>query len=65
MLEKWVIDFWLVCFFNGIEVFFKDKKGMNIFILLFEILFKIIDGGWDELIDWVDVLYKYCICYLN
>lgn len=63
--EKWVTDFRPARFLNGIEVFSKDKKGMNIPILLLEILLKTIDGGRDELIDRVDALDKYRTRYLN
>jgi hypothetical protein len=63
--REWVRDFRPARFFNEIEVFSKDKKGMNIPILFLEILLKTISKDRMELVDRVEALDKYRSRYLK
>ena len=52
-------------FLNEMEVFSKDKQGMNIAILIIEILLGIAQKKYDELIDRVEAMDKYRSRYLR
>lgn len=52
-------------FLNEMQVFSKDKQGMNIAIVIIEILMGIAQGKYDELIDRVEAVDKYRSRYLK
>ncbi len=52
-------------FLNEIPVFSKDKRGMNIPILILQILFLISERNYDLSIDRIDAIEKYCSRYLK
>ena len=52
-------------FLNEMAVFSKDKQGMNIAILIIEILLGIAQKKYDELIDRVEAMEKYRSRYLR
>lgn len=58
-------SFRLSKFLNEMEVFSKDKHGMNIAILIIEILLGIAQERYDELIDRVEAVEKYRNRYLR
>jgi hypothetical protein len=62
---EWVRDFRPARFFNEIEVFSKDKKGMNIPILFLEVLLKTVSGDRMKLVDRIEALDKYRLRYLK
>lgn len=61
-LEK---NFRLARFFNEIQVFSKDKSGMNIPVLILDVLFNLIQGNFDALIDREEAIDKYRKRYLK
>jgi hypothetical protein len=52
-------------FLNEIPTYSKDKQGMNIPILVIQILFNISDGHFNESIDRMEAIDKYCSRYLK
>ncbi|HQU58490.1 MAG: hypothetical protein KDD02_06520 [Phaeodactylibacter sp.] len=58
-------SFRLSKFLNEMEVFSKDKQGMNIPILIIELLLGIATQKYDELIDRVEAMDKYRTRYLR
>lgn len=52
-------------FLNEIPVFSKDKRGMNIPILIAQILFDILDKRYDASIERVEAVGKYASRYLK
>lgn len=52
-------------FLNEIPVFSKDKRGMNIPILVLQILFSISDHDYAKTIDRIEAIDKYCGRYLT
>ena len=52
-------------FLQEIELFTRDKKGMNIPILILEFVFHILDKDYDYLIDRVEAIDKYRKRYLK
>jgi hypothetical protein len=52
-------------FLNEIPTFSQDKRGMNIPILIVQILFLILDREYDEAIDRIEAIEKYCSRYLK
>lgn len=52
-------------FVNETQVFSKDKKGMNIPILIIQFLFPLIDGQFEELTDRMENMIKYRGRYLD
>ncbi len=59
------IKFRLGRFLNEMSVFSKDKRGMNITILIIEVLFQILNGDRGQLIDRVEAIDKYRSRYLQ
>ena len=52
-------------FLNEIQVFSKDKAGMNIPVLIIQFLFDLVEGKWSQIIDRVDNLAKYRSRYID
>ncbi|MCC6461832.1 MAG: hypothetical protein IT260_15260 [Saprospiraceae bacterium] len=52
-------------FLNETPVFSKDKRGMNIPILVVQILFDILDQRYDACIDRVEAIGKYASRYIT
>ena len=50
---------------NELVVFVKDKRGMNISILIVEILYTIAEKDYDTAIERIDGFEKYCSRYLK
>ncbi|MEM8909820.1 MAG: hypothetical protein AAGD05_18370 [Bacteroidota bacterium] len=51
-------------FLNSIPTFSKDKRGLNIPILIIQILFMIVKKDYDQAIDRFEAIEKYCSCFL-
>lgn len=51
-------------FLNSIPIYSKDKQGMNIAILIVQILFYLQKGKYDLSIDRIETIEKYCSRYL-
>jgi len=52
-------------FFNETPIYSKDKRGMNIPLLVIQILFMISRKRYDEAIDRIEAIEKYCSRYLR
>ena len=52
-------------FLNEVPLFSKDKRGMNIPILIVQVLFLIEQGKTDQVIDRLDALNQYSYRYLR
>jgi hypothetical protein len=52
-------------FLNTIPKFSKDKRGMNIPILIAQILFMFAEGKYGQSIDRIEAIQKYCSRYLK
>jgi len=52
-------------FLNEIPVFSKDKRGMNIPILIIQILFLLSEHKYDQCIERMEAIEKYCSRYLK
>jgi len=52
-------------FLNEVPIFSKDKRGLNIPILVIQILFLISRKKYDEAIDRIEAIEKYCSRYLR
>lgn len=52
-------------FINDTPIFSKDKRGMNIAILILQILFLILQEKYNIAIDKLESLEKYCARYLH
>lgn len=52
-------------FLNDIPTFSKDKRGMNIPILIIQILFLLTDKNYHQAIDRIEAIEKYCSRYLT
>lgn len=63
--EKTEKGFRLARFLNEMEIFTKDKKGMNIPILILDLVWNIANKEHDKLIDRVEGLEKYRSRYLR
>ncbi len=63
--EKEGRNFRLAKFINEMEVFSKDKQGMNISILIIELLLGMAEEKYDRLIDRVEAVDKYRTRYLQ
>ncbi len=59
------LKFRLGKFLNEIPVFSKDKRGMNIPILIIQILYALIDRDYKQCIDRMEGIEKYCSRYLK
>lgn len=60
-----VSDFRLSKFLNDLEIFTKDKTGMNVPVLIAEFLLKLVSGKQIELIDREESINKYRNRYLK
>lgn len=58
-------SFRLARFQNEMKVFLKDKQGMNLHVILIEILFYLLNAQTDQLIDRAEALDKYRTRYLQ
>jgi hypothetical protein len=52
-------------FLNEIPTYAKDKRGMNIPILIIQILFSLFERNYAQSIDRIDAIEKYCGRYLK
>ena len=52
-------------FVNNIPLFSKDKRGMNISILIIQILYAIAERDYEKSVDRIDTIDKYCSRYLK
>lgn len=52
-------------FLNEIQVFSKDKAGMNIPVLVIQFLFDLTESKWSQIIDRVENLAKYRNRYID
>ncbi|MBK8968284.1 MAG: hypothetical protein R3D58_17400 [Saprospiraceae bacterium] len=52
-------------FLNDLPIFAKDRRGMNIPILIFHILFLVLTKRHDEVIDRMEAIQKYSTRYLK
>lgn len=52
-------------FLNEVPVFSKDKRGMNIPILIIHILFTVALGRYDEALDRMEAIEKYTTRYIR
>lgn len=52
-------------FLNDVPIFSKDKRGLNIPILIFHILYLILTKRYDEVIDRNEAIEKYSTRYLK
>ncbi len=58
-------DFRLHRFLNEVPHFSKDKRGLNISLLILHVLFLLQDRKYSKIIDRVDALNQYCYRYLR
>ncbi len=52
-------------FLNDVPLYTKDKKGLNIAILIIQVLFLLQQRKYSQIIDRVDALKQYCYRYLK
>lgn len=52
-------------FINETPIFSQDRRGMNIPILVIQILFMILERQYDQAIDRIEAIEKYCSRYLR
>ncbi len=52
-------------FLNNVPIYSKDKEGINISILILQILFLLQKGKYDVIIDRMEALERYCYKYLK
>lgn len=52
-------------FINEINLFAKDKRGMNISILIAQILYAIAERDYEKSVDRIETIDKYCSRYLK
>ena len=52
-------------FLNSVPIYSKDKQGLNIPILIIQILFMITKKDYEQSIDRFDAIKKYCSRYLS
>jgi hypothetical protein len=50
---------------NDIPSFHKDKRGMNIPIIVLQLLYNLAQKNYNSVIDRIDAIEKYCSRYLN
>ncbi len=58
-------EFRLGRFLNEVSHFSKDKRGLNISLLILHVLFLLQDRKYSKIIDRVDALNQYCYRYLR
>lgn len=52
-------------FLNDTPIYTKDKRGMNVAILIIQILFQILKGKYNDAIDRIEAIEKYSSRYLH
>ncbi len=52
-------------FLNEIAIFSKDKQGMNIPIVIIQVLFMLLQKKYDLAIDRMEAIEKYCVRHLS
>ena len=65
MLDPKTRKFSVNKFLNDTPIFSKDKRGLNIPILIAQILFLIHQKKYDKVIDRIDAIERYCTRYLR
>lgn len=63
--EKEKRKFRLGKFLNSVPIYSKDKRGLNIPILVAQILFMIINKNYDDSIERFEAIKKYCSRYMR
>lgn len=63
--ENYFNRFKLGRFLNDMPIFSKDKRGMNIPILIIHVLFMIHQSKYDKAIDKIEAIEKYCSRHLR
>ena len=63
--EKTQERFRLGKFLNNVPAFSKDKRGLNINILIIQVLFHLQRKQYNKIIDQTDALKRYCSRYLR
>lgn len=52
-------------FLNSVPIYSKDKRGLNIPILIAQLLFMIVKKDYDQAIDRFEAIKKYCSRYVS
>jgi hypothetical protein len=52
-------------FINETPIFSQDRRGMNIPILVIQILYMILERQYDQAVDRIEAIEKYCSRYLR
>ncbi len=65
ILSAKISKFKISRFLNEIPLFSKDKRGMNISILIVQILHSLADKNYDQASDRIEGIEKYCSRYLR
>ncbi|MBK8078934.1 MAG: hypothetical protein IPK25_00815 [Saprospiraceae bacterium] len=58
-------SFVLSRFLNSVPFYTKDKSGLNISIIIIQILFYFLEKKWDKVLDKIDGLKQYSFRYLT
>jgi hypothetical protein len=58
-------SFVLTRFLNSVPFYTKDKSGLNISIIIIQILFYFLEKKWDKVLDKIDGLKQYSFRYLT
>ncbi len=52
-------------FLNNVPSFSKEKRGKNISLLILQILFSIVENRFDESVERIEAIEKYCSRYIR
>ena len=52
-------------FLNSVPIYSKDKRGLNIPILIIQLLFMIVKKDYDQSLERFDAIQKYCSRYIK
>ncbi|MFN4080870.1 MAG: hypothetical protein ACK4NS_08205 [Saprospiraceae bacterium] len=63
--SEYLTKFKVARFFNDVPTYSRDKRGMNIAILVFQILMDIQNKQYNKLIDKIEAIEKYASRYLK
>lgn len=63
--DQFFSDFRLARFLNEVPIYSKDKRGMNIPILILQVLFSIVMGKQDQVFDRMEAIQKYTTRYIR
>ena len=58
-------EFRLYRFLNDIPIYSKDKRGLNISLLIFQFIYLLIERKYNDVIDRIDALNQYSYRYLR